>query len=84
MLPPLVDRAVNFAKAMAAWTASGFSLASADVVAVRAKECEGCDQWNPKGYGGLGECKHCGCSGVKIHLATSSCPLGKWHAVDNS
>lgn len=53
-------------------------LASDEVVAERKATCLGCLNWNPRGYMGLGRCEACGCSGLKVKLAASKCPLLKW------
>jgi hypothetical protein len=53
-------------------------LASDEVVAERTTTCLGCLNWNPRAYKGLGKCEACGCSGIKIKLAASKCPIQKW------
>lgn len=53
-------------------------LASDEVVEERKATCLGCLNWNPRGYKGLGRCEACGCSGLKVKLSASKCPLLKW------
>ena len=53
-------------------------LASDEVVAERKATCLGCLNWNPRGYKGLGRCEACGCSGLKVKLTASKCPIFKW------
>lgn len=53
-------------------------LATDEVVAERKAICLDCPNWNPRGYNGMGKCEACGCSGFKIKLAASRCPINKW------
>jgi hypothetical protein len=34
--------------------------------------------WDHSAYGGIGRCRKCGCTALKLRLATAKCPLGKW------
>jgi hypothetical protein len=82
--PTLVDMSKNLYSAMAEWAKAGFVMATEDVVADRKAICVACPEWVGDGYLGMGKCKKCGCSGIKLRFATSKCPLGKWNAVNNS
>jgi hypothetical protein len=64
------------------WFKAGAPMAPREVRKSRQAICVACDYWNAMGNLGLGECKYpgCGCSRVKAALATSKCPMGKWHA----
>lgn len=76
--PSLGQMAVNFATSMSQWASKGFKMATEKTRKERFATCEKCDFWKPKNFGGMGQCLKCGCSGAKMHLATSSCPIGKW------
>jgi hypothetical protein len=54
------------------------AMASDEVVAERKAICVACVNWDARGYGGLGKCNACGCSGFKIKVAASKCPQFKW------
>jgi predicted Zn-ribbon and HTH transcriptional regulator len=66
------------------WAKAGFQLAPSEVYASRLDTCKTCDSWSNNAFLGAGSCAKCGCSGVKLKLATSKCPIGKWDAVNNS
>jgi len=76
--PTAVQKIFNLADAMVSWAASGFKIAPEDSYKARKAICLACDQWNGEGYFGAGACKQCGCSGAKLYLASSTCPLKKW------
>jgi len=76
--PPLLTKAQSLAKALTKWALSGFKVATQEDMEHRLSICESCDQWRPKSNLLLSRCKACGCSGSKLFLKTSSCPLGKW------
>ena len=40
--------------------------------------CKACELWDDAGYMGLGKCRKCGCSGAKLWMGSSKCPIGKW------
>lgn len=81
--PGLVVKAKTLSRAMRVWASSGFQMATDEDAAARKAICEPCEFWQGGSYLGAGKCKKCGCSGVKLKLATSSCPIGKWHAVNH-
>lgn len=62
----------NFAKAITTWARRGFPVVTLDQFHGRLNTCRGCAEWT-----GL-TCKRCGCSGLKLWLATEKCPLNKW------
>lgn len=78
--PNLLVQAGNFVKEMAVWAASGFGNASDEVLAERRQTCESCEHWGGIRGGSLlkGRCRLCGCTGIKLALATSKCPASKW------
>ena len=71
---PIVSAAVAGAK----WATAGFPIVSGEGLAERKRICAECEFWNAGAFGGLGRCGKCGCSGVKLRMATSRCPLKKW------
>ena len=76
--PGIVQKAFNLADAMVSWARSGFKIASEEQYKARKAICLSCDQWNGEGYLGAGACKACGCTGAKLYIASSECPLKKW------
>jgi hypothetical protein len=56
---------------LAKWGSDGFKLS--DQSAERLEICHACPHYND------GRCRQCGCAmNLKVRLATSHCPLGKW------
>lgn len=76
--PSLLELANNFTSATAEWAASGFPIASEDEFVRRHKVCGECEFWDSNAFQGVGRCGICGCSGFKLWLETSNCPIGKW------
>ncbi len=76
--PSLTQKIFNLADAMLSWAKSGFTIAPEDSYKARKAICLACPEWNGEGYFGAGACKQCGCSGAKLYLASSECPLKKW------
>lgn len=74
----LSNLASNFKTSMVDWAKSGFKTVDQETLDSRLDICKGCEYWKPDSYLGLGKCTKCGCSGSKLHLATSKCPIGKW------
>ncbi len=64
------------------WAVKGFPLVPREVRASRLAVCRACEYHQPKGNMGLGRCSYpgCGCTNVKLALATSKCPHSpaKW------
>jgi hypothetical protein len=80
-----VNKITQFAGAMWEWAKTDkFSTVSDDVLAKRKEICTKCDYWNQAGYGGMGQCRICGCSGAKLYLPSSKCPQHLWLNVDSS
>ena len=77
----LREMASNFASAISEWIANGAPVVSKAQYKERASQCLECEFWDPEAFAGKGKCLRCGCSGVKLYLATSKCPEGKWEAV---
>lgn len=81
--PSLFQQARNFAKEM--WhsgknAARGLPvLVDADTAFKRFETCQGCEFLTQESF----RCEKCGCfMKTKTHLASSSCPIGKWSAVN--
>ena len=53
-------------------------LSDTQLVNYRRLICNGCPQWDASGFLGVGKCKVCGCSGFKLNIRASICPLLKW------
>lgn len=79
----ILKKAGNALKAFGRAAKNGFKTADKREIDIRRNICTTCEKWNPSGNLGFGECLHkkCGCTKFKIHLASESCPLGKWKAV---
>lgn len=76
--PTLLELADNFAGATSVWAKSGFPIADRAEYERRHEICNGCEMWDSNAFQGIGKCGACGCSGFKLWLDTSHCPLGKW------
>lgn len=81
--PSLFQQARNFAKEM--WhsgknAAQGLPvLVDADTAFQRFQTCQGCEFLTQDNF----RCQKCGCfMKTKTQLASASCPIGKWHAVN--
>ena len=76
--PTKADLAVNVTKAAWAWAAAGLPVVTQLVYDGRRAICDACEHWDATAFLGMGKCKACGCSSLKLWLATSRCPLKKW------
>jgi hypothetical protein len=79
--PDIITQARNFTAAMAKWaTVDGLSVVPDEIVTKRKEICDKCPHWNPDCYTGTGQCNICGCSGLKLYIPSSKCPLTppKW------
>lgn len=72
--PTFLDLTNNFADAIKEWVNSGAKVVNRDVYEYRHAICEGCEHWQSNARLGTGKCKICGCSGIKLWLASSKCP----------
>jgi len=80
----LASKLTSLSKSLASWASAGFTVVNDAQLAERHSICEACPFWEKDAFLGTGRCKKCGCSGVKLKLATSKCPIGKWDAINNS
>jgi len=74
VVPTGAALAANFNKAMLGWAKAGFKVVKREVYEHRQAICSACEFWRPDARLGTGMCIKCGCSGVKLWLATSKCP----------
>ena len=81
--PTVSQMARNFAHAATVWAKSGFQNVSQEVYQNRLDQCQACGFWNGESAFGYGKCGKCGCSGLKLFMATTRCPLEppRWKAV---
>lgn len=78
--PAIAPPAQSLLHAVREWIAAGAPLVPDHILADRKTTCASCPHWQPHAYAGLGRCTHCGCSSLKLHLATAACPIGRWSA----
>lgn len=71
MLSSLGDSLPSLASSM-------FATASPEELTRRKELCHICPFWSQESYLGLGGCKQCGCSSLKLRFASSHCPVGTW------
>jgi hypothetical protein len=77
--------AKGFGSSFVNWTHSGFQETPPKILVDREKICKDCSEWDAKSLNGTGRCKICKCSTwAKLRMATESCPVGKWEAVDKT
>ena len=79
--PSVVRQAATGVTSFTRWVAAGRPKTPADALAMREGKCRACVDWDAKGFAGLGRCRRCGCSGIKLTWATEACPKGEWAAV---
>lgn len=76
--PTVLEMGRRFVRSMTEWASSGFKVVAQGDFYRRLDICEGCSMWNGESAFGLGRCGKCGCTSVKLYLATEKCPLKKW------
>lgn len=80
--PGVVTKLTRARQELGHWLKAGAPLAPRATRRDRLSHCRACPYYAPRGNWGLGECQApgCGCTRVKLALATSSCPLTppKW------
>lgn len=79
--PSFAQKLSSLFSALSHWAAAGFPVVDHHVYISRREACAACEHWDESGYASLGKCRLCGCTAAKLALATSECPIGKWHAV---
>ena len=76
--PSLPSMMKNLAQAATMYVVDGFKNCTKEEHSRRFAICHPCEYWNQNGFYGLGQCRKCGCSGAKLWVASSKCPIGKW------
>lgn len=75
----IFEKAKNFMASAAAFIKAGLPCVDEAEMRRRLSICDGCEMFDPDGYGGMGKCNECGCNmQVKVTMATEECPKGKW------
>lgn len=79
--PSLLGRLSSVAKALYRSAKSGFKVVAAEQFEERKAICGACNYY--RGDNGLLKiaCARCGCSGVKLHVASEHCPIYKWNSL---
>lgn len=78
-LPTLPGMAKSLTSSVKRWAASGFKVASNELLDQRLSICGGCEFWDSAAFDNTGRCNKCGCSTqAKLRIATEKCPAGKW------
>ena len=76
--PSMADMLKRATHALSEWAQKGFPLTTEEQLVERREICEQCPMWKPSTAFGLGACGACGCTGLKLTVATEKCPQGKW------
>jgi hypothetical protein len=79
--PSKMDMLKRAAHALKEWASKGFPLVTDEQLLERRATCEQCPMWKGDSGLGLGACGACGCTGLKLTVATENCPQGKWKAL---
>lgn len=83
-LPSLVTQAGTLADSLFRFAGSGFKTVTKEQLEERKRICEGCEFFDPAGFGGVGRCRKCGCSSYKLNMAISACPIGLWKSIQDN
>lgn len=80
--PSLADKAREFTAAMRNWVRYRMPVVSQEVFEERQRICEGCELYGGVRTFGFIGCGKCGCTGLKLWLASEKCPLPgpRWKA----
>ena len=79
--PTTIDKIKSLSGALKDYAVAGFKNCTEEQYQQRLVICRGCEFFDPSGYMGAGKCNKCGCSGLKLKMGTSRCPIGKWEPV---
>jgi hypothetical protein len=83
--PTPAEMAANAARSGARWMAAGLPIVSRSIYRVRLTLCRACPHWSDGARLGLGKCNApgCGCTKLKLRLATERCPLNppRWERI---
>ena len=73
----------RFGQAAGRFLRHGAPATPPEILAAREATCRACSEWDAAALNNTGRCRKCGCSTwAKLRMATESCPLGKWKAID--
>jgi hypothetical protein len=73
--PPLAKQLKNLISELITWKRAGFKIASWDQIKSRADACRAC-KYRINGI--IPRCGKCGCTDVKLVLASAKCPVKRW------
>jgi len=76
--PPVSEQVKTLVDSVLKYAQSGFQNCTEEQYQERLAICKGCEFYDSEGFVGMGRCLKCGCSGAKLKLAVSSCPVNKW------
>ena len=79
--PNVLSQLKSLADAAKSYASSGFKNCTDDQYKERQIICNGCEFYDRNAFMGTGRCLKCGCSGIKLKIAASKCPIDKWGAV---
>lgn len=83
--PNLVEKAKTLVGAVTNWAVNDqFQKVTNEQFWHRKQYCLSCPFWNAEGFGGLGQCKKCGCSVAKLYIPSSVCPDKRWLSISVS
>lgn len=78
LLPPVRTQIKSALIALKRWKEGGLETTPPREIVGRKAICAACDWHRPSRIPLLSACGKCGCRGLKLYLATESCPIGKW------
>ena len=79
--PTLKQLAVNFYGEISKWATKGFKTTTQEQYQARLSTCRSCEHWNEEANMNFGKCAKCGCTGSKLWLASSKCPINLWKEI---
>ena len=79
--PTIREMASNAALALARFVKSGLKVVDEDTLMDRISTCRACKEFDESARMGMGKCsaQGCGCTVLKLYMASEKCPLGKWN-----
>jgi len=78
--PSFLGMVKGFTASVREWARAGFPVASQERFEARLETCRSCSLWREEERVGLGQCRACRCTRLKMWLATEKCPRGKWRS----
>ncbi len=71
--PTPMELIKGFTKSIITWSEDGFKVVPEEILKKRKEICMSCARWNSKAYGGIGNCRICGCTKLKLYLPSERC-----------